>query len=144
MSEGKGGVSTKTLTINGQEIEIHYCAYIYPTETAAKNAWERADKRRKRGKDHFSVFRQQDAQTNEWYVIALSEKLAQTRSVRRLIVAGGLPFEPEDEHLTQLVLRRARVISSSPGAVMQTGRYGKSGAIIDDQGFLHPHKRPQG
>jgi hypothetical protein len=146
MSEGKGGVITKTLTVNGQSIEIHYCAYIYPTETASKNAWERAEKRKKKG-DHFSVFRQFNPANGNWLVIAISESnLPQVRTVRRIIAIGGQPYEPEDEQLKELLLRRARVISSSPGPVTQKGRYGGAtgGAVIDDDGFLHPRKRPQG
>jgi hypothetical protein len=143
MSEGKGGVKSRTLVIGSEGIEIHFLAFVYPTETAARNAWERGEAKHKRG-DHFSLFRQLNPATGEWYVIALSEKAAQVRGVRRLIAPAGQPFEPTEEQLRQLVLRRIRVIGSQPGAVTQKARYGKGGAVIDDKGFLHPHKRPQG
>jgi hypothetical protein len=143
MSEAKGAVKARTLVIGGENIEIHFLAFVYPTETAAKNAWERGEAKHKRG-DHFSLFRQLNPETGEWYVIALSEQPAQVRGVRRLIAPAGQPYEPDDEQLRQLVLRRIRVIGGKPGAVIQKARYGKSGAVIDDKGFLHPHKRPQG
>jgi hypothetical protein len=145
MSEAKGGVGTRTLVINGHELEIYYSAYTYPTETGAKNSWERAEKRKKKG-DHFSVFRQLDPQTNEWFVIAVSEKRSQLPGVRRAIAPGGRPIEPTDDHLRQVMLRRLRVVTSGPGPIQQTGRYGGAteGAVIDDAGFLHPYKRPQG
>jgi hypothetical protein len=139
------GVRSAVLNINGVAVEVFFVAFAYPTDLAAAQAWERCDRSAKRKSHHFSVYRLQDPKV-AGLVIALSETEAPIRSARRLL-SGATPHEISSEHLRAFYLRRARVTMAQgpiPGDAFQRARYGRTGALLSQDGQLHPRRRPQG
>lgn len=140
------GVGTETLDINGAAIEVFYVAFAYPTDLAAAQAWERCDSAAKRKSHYFSVYRLQYPKV-AGLVVALSETEAPVRSARRLLRSGATPHEISPDQLKAFYLRRARVTMAqgpTPGGAFQRARYGRTGALLTQDGQLHPRKRPQG
>lgn len=140
------GVYSATLDINGVRIEVFFVAFAYPTDLAAAQAWERCDRSAKRKSHHFSVYRLQDPNV-AGLVVALSETEAPVRSARRLLRSGATPYEISSERLRAFYLRRARVTMAQgpvPGDAFQRARYGRTGALLSQDGQLHPRRRPQG
>jgi hypothetical protein len=138
-------VQSATIEISGQEFEIFFVGFEDPTEHAAASAWERAESRRHHG-DFVSVFRLSGPDQSSWLVVAISEDEIAVRTARRLLKQGGLLFDPDHDLLQRLLMRRIRVAAQTagPGDSMQRARYGKSGAVLGDDGQLRPFKRPQG
>lgn len=140
------GVRSEVLDINGVTIEVFFVAFAYRTDMAAAEAWERCDRSPKRRSHNFSVFRMQDPEV-AGLVIAVSETEAPVRSARRLLRSGATPHEISSELVAALYLRRARVTMAqgpAPGGAFQRARYGRTGALLRQDGQLHPRRRPQG
>jgi hypothetical protein len=133
--------------IYGHELKIYYVAFRYPTDLAAGSAWERAEARRHHG-DLVSIFRLGDHESDLKMAVAISEDAIPVRTARRLLAPGGEGYQPDEDLLRRLLLRRIRVTAEAgrkSGDVMQRGRYGKAGgAELDQSGQLRPRKRPQG
>jgi hypothetical protein len=145
-SANRPPISSAEIEISGQNFSIFYAAFEYPTEFAARNAWERADKKRY-DEQLISVFRLTTPDKDDSCVVAISEKEGPVKTARRLISSGGTVFEPEEGLLRKLLMRRMRVaVEEAPhgGQSLQKARYGKSGAVLDDRGQTRPYKRPQG
>lgn len=145
-SEHKPPIGSTEIEINGRAFPIFYAAFEYPTEFAARNAWERAEKKRY-DEQLISVFRLTNPDKADWCVVAISEKENPVKTARRVIASGGVAFEPEEGLLRKLLMRRMRVaVEEAPhgGQSLQKARYGKSGAVLDNQGQTSPYKRPQG
>jgi hypothetical protein len=146
LSSPEGDVSAATLDLCGTVIQVYYVVVAYPTELAARQAWERCDRLTKKKGELLSVYRVLDPDAG-WMVVALSEDEAPVRSARRRLQAGGSPHEMSREQLKAFYLRRARVtVARGPtsGEVSQRARYGRAGARLTQDGRLRPLKRPQG
>lgn len=126
-------------------VRVHYAAFSYPTELAARNAWERASRKSKLGQA-VSVYRLTDPSTRQPVVVALSEDERDVAKMGRVIAQAGITHPLDDGTIWNLTMRRGRVASASGsvGDSKQQARYGTGGAQLDQLGQMSPRKRPQG